>query len=211
MFRGIKIKEFLPINVTRIEITENVEFQSDPILMLLCFVIDGVTHENFMRELCLFYMTVHKMSRDARSNRDLIMYLVEMYSIMILLYLDIMTYASRRDLMIVSSRFYDIMISLYDCMISSRYNRAVSSRSWVLTNGGPYGKMPPVLIFSRRGLDIFSRLCYNTQSKITRIWHDYKGYKEYYKRYKEYYKRYKEYYKRYKEYYKRYKHHNTII
>jgi hypothetical protein len=64
--------------------------------------------------------------------------------------------------------------------------------------------MPRPYIFMGGGLDIFSRLCYNTQSKITRIWHDYKGYKDYYKGYKDYYKGYKDYYKRYKLY-------NTII
>lgn len=168
----------------RIEITKNVEFQSDPILMLLCFVIDGVTHENFMRELCLFYKALNDLSSDARSSRDLMMYLVEMCDIMILLYLDIMTYdiveILYNDTMIdlrVSSRSYDITILLYYDMISSRYNRSDLVEISLLTNAAPYGKMPPVLIFSRGGLDIFSRLCYNTPSKITRIWHDYKGYK----------------------------------
>ena len=59
----IKIKELLPIDVMRIEITKNVEFQSDPILMLLCFVKGGVTHENFMCELCVLYMIINDLSR----------------------------------------------------------------------------------------------------------------------------------------------------
>ena len=108
----IKIEQLFPVDVMRIEISKNVEFQSDPILMLLCFVIDGVTHENFMRELCLFYKALNDLSRYARSSRDLMMYLVEMCIIMILLYEDLMTYTSRLDL--------DIMILLYNCNISSR-------------------------------------------------------------------------------------------
>jgi hypothetical protein len=138
-----------------------------------------------MCELCLFYMTVHKMSRDARSCRDHIMYLVEMCIIMILLYYDIMTCTSRRDLMIVSSRSYDIMISLYDCVISSRYNRAVSSRSWELTNGGVCGKMPRPYIFMA-GVLTFFRGCAIIRSLRSQgsgtIIRNYKRYKRDYKR-----------------------------
>ena len=108
----IKIEQLFPVDVMRIEISKNVEFQSDPILMLLCFVIYGVTHENFMRELCLFYKALNDLSRYARSSRDLMMYLVEMCIIMILLYEDLMTRTSRRDL--------DITKLLYDYDMSSR-------------------------------------------------------------------------------------------
>lgn len=108
----IKIEQLFPVDVMRIEISKNVEFQSDPILMLLCFVIYGVTHENFMRELCLFYKALNDLSRYARSSRDLMMYLVEMCIIMILLYEDLMTRTSRRDL--------DITTLLYDYDMSSR-------------------------------------------------------------------------------------------
>ncbi len=150
----------------RIEISKNVEFQSDPILMLLCFVKGGVTHENFMRELCLFYKALNDLSRYARSSRDLMMYLVEMCIIMILLYCDIMTCTSRRDLMIdcvissrsydmIWSRSYDITIVLYYDIISTRYNRQISSRSWELTNGGVCGKMPRPYIFMSGVLTFF--------------------------------------------------------
>ncbi len=126
--------------------------------MLLCFVKGGVTHENFMRELCLFYKTLNDLSRYARSSRDLMMYLVEICIIMILLYCDIMTCTSRRDLMIdcvISSRSYDITIVLYCDNIWSRYNRQISSRSWELTNGGVYGKMPRPYIFMSGVLTFF--------------------------------------------------------
>jgi len=181
----------------RIKITENVEFQSDPILMLLCFVKGGVTHENFIRELCLFYKALNDLSIDARSSRDLMMYLVEIIDIMILLYLDIMTYDIVEILyndtvidLCVSSRSYDIIIVLYCDIISSRYNRSDLVEISLLTNWGFYGKMPPALIFSRGGLDIFSRLCYNTPSKITRI-QRYKRHKN--QRIQRDYKRYKDY------------------
>ena len=116
-----------------------------------------------MCELCLFYMTVHMMSRHSRSIRDIIMYLVEINDIMIPLYYDIITCTSRRDLMILSSRSYDmigsrsydIMISLYDCIISTRYNRTISSRSWELTNRGVCGKMPRPYIFMAGVLTFF--------------------------------------------------------
>lgn len=99
----------------RIEISENVEFQSDPILVLLCFVKGSVTHENFMRELCLFYKAWHKMSRHAPSSRDLMVYVCDTRrdcNIMIMLYEELMTRTSRRD--------DRIMILLYDYDMSSR-------------------------------------------------------------------------------------------